>query len=73
MNLMVLPNQLYLIVKLYLIRPVFLPDTHDTDKGIARGNIIESFSLIKGTNTIKILFADNMAHTVIKKMYYEEK
>mgnify|MGYP000012522846 FL=1 len=49
-----------------------IPITY-TDKGIARGNIIESFSLIKGTNTIKILFADNMAHTVIKKMYYEEK
>ena len=29
MNLMVLPNQLYLIVKLYNNRPELLPDTHD--------------------------------------------
>ena len=28
MNLMVLPNQLYLIVKLYNNRPELLPDTH---------------------------------------------
>lgn len=28
MNLIVLPNQLYLIVKLYINRPEFLPDTH---------------------------------------------
>ena len=29
MNLMVLPNQLYLIVKLYNNRPELLPDTHE--------------------------------------------
>ena len=28
MNLMVLPNRLCLIVKLYIIRPELLPDTH---------------------------------------------
>ena len=31
MNLMVLPNQLYLIVKLYINRPELLPDTHGFD------------------------------------------
>lgn len=31
MNLMVLPNQLYLIVKLYNNRPELLPDTHDLE------------------------------------------
>lgn len=31
MNLIVLPNQLCLIVKLYINRPVFLPDTHVSD------------------------------------------
>ena len=49
-----------------------IPITY-SDTGNARGNVIEGFSLAKGTTTIKILFADNMAHTVIKKMYYEEK
>lgn len=49
-----------------------IPITY-TDKGMARDNIIEDFSLAKGTTTIKILFADNLPHTVIKKMYYEEK
>lgn len=44
-----------------------------TDTGIAKGNIIEGLSLAKGTTTIKIRFADNMPHTVIKKVYYEEK
>ena len=29
MNWMVLPNQLYLIVKLYNNRPEFLPDSND--------------------------------------------
>lgn len=44
-----------------------------TDMGKARGNIIEDFSLTKGSTIIKILFADNLPHTVIKKIYYEEK
>lgn len=44
-----------------------------TNMGVTRENVIEAFSLTKGTTTIKILFADNMPHTVIKKMYYEEK
>ena len=44
-----------------------------TDTGKVKGNIIEGLTLDKGTTTIKILFADNMTHTVIKKMYYEEK
>lgn len=44
-----------------------------TDTGIARENIIEGLSLAKGTTTMKIRFADNMPHTVIKKIYYEEK
>ena len=30
MNLMVLPNQLYLIVKLYNNRPELLPDSNDS-------------------------------------------
>ena len=32
MNLMVLPNQLYLIVKLYNNRPELLPDTHVSEQ-----------------------------------------
>ena len=44
-----------------------------TDTGKVKGNIIEGLTLDKGTTTVKILFADNMPHTVIKKMYYEEK
>ena len=48
-----------------------IPITY-TDTGEVSGNVIEGFSLVKGTTTIKILFADNMPHTVIKKMYYEE-
>lgn len=49
-----------------------IPITY-TDTGTARGNVIDGFSLAEGTTTLKILFADNMAHTVIKKIYYEEK
>lgn len=44
-----------------------------SDKGTPKGNAIEDVVLEKGTTTIKILFADNMAHTVIKKVYYESK
>lgn len=43
-----------------------------TSVGNARGHIIENFSLEKGTTTIKVLFADNLPHSVIKKLYYEE-
>ena len=49
-----------------------IPITY-TDTGTANGSVIEGITLIKGTTTIKILFADNMPHTVIKKIYYEEK
>lgn len=43
-----------------------------TSIGNARYNIIDNFSLEKGTTTIKILFADNLPHTVVKNIYYEE-
>ena len=45
----------------------------ETDTGTAKGNAIEGLALTKGTTTIKILFADNLPHTVIKKMYYDKK
>lgn len=43
-----------------------------SDYGIIKGNCIERLSLKTGTNSLKILFADNLPHTVIKKIYYEE-
>lgn len=44
-----------------------------SDKGTIQNNVITDLALDDGTTTIRILFADNMAHTVIKKVYYESK
>lgn len=47
-----------------------IPITY-SDLGTIDGNAVDNLVLNKGTTTIKVLFADNMPHAVLKKLYYE--